>query len=190
MINYNEDIYRQRFTACHETAHSILDDEQDVVVSFTKWKKGDLVEIRANTFASHYLMPATFLKAIPESDKWDENKAITWANTLKVSTEALANALIGNSLIDKKTEKLIKSVKVPKELKSDPELSNDLSPLEKKRKFELLKLGLSSSYVHKCLEAYNNSIISAGRMAEMLFTTERHLKELVELYGEILKYGS
>jgi len=189
LINYNEDIYRQRFTACHEAAHAIL-DEEDVVVSFTKWKKGDLVEIRANTFASHYLMPASFLKAIPKSDEWNANKAITWANKLKVSTEALGNALIGNGLIDKKSENLIKSVRVPKNLKSDPELSDALSSLQKIKKSELLKLGLSSSYVHKCLEAYNNNIISAGRMAEMLFTNENHLKQIAELYGENLKYGS
>lgn len=34
LVNYDEDIYRQRFTAAHEAAHGILDRDQDVVVSF------------------------------------------------------------------------------------------------------------------------------------------------------------
>ncbi len=56
LVNYSEDIYRQRFTTAHETAHAILDDEEDFVVSLLSDKK-ELVEVRANTFASHYLIP-------------------------------------------------------------------------------------------------------------------------------------
>ena len=39
LVNYSEDIYRQRFTVAHEVAHSILDTEADFIVSFTKWEK-------------------------------------------------------------------------------------------------------------------------------------------------------
>ena len=49
LVNYSEDVYRQRFTAAHEVAHAILDDDQDVIVSFTS-DKGNLSEIRANVF--------------------------------------------------------------------------------------------------------------------------------------------
>src|SRR5208283_3514988 len=62
LVNYTEDIYRQRFSAAHVAGHAILDDEEDFVVSFTSWQKGDLSEIRANTFASAYLLPEAFLK--------------------------------------------------------------------------------------------------------------------------------
>ncbi len=32
VINYSDDIYRQRFTAAHEAAHAIFDSESDVIV--------------------------------------------------------------------------------------------------------------------------------------------------------------
>ena len=57
LINFNEDQYRQRFSAAHEAAHAILDDDQEFVVSFANWEKAPLSEVRANTFAARYLMP-------------------------------------------------------------------------------------------------------------------------------------
>lgn len=190
LINYSEDIYRQRFTAAHEAAHRILDDEEDVVVSFTAREGRDLVEIRANTFASHYLMPPEFLKSIPGSDQWNPEKALTWANELKVSTEALSNALSGIGVIDRVTEREIKSVRVPQEAKTDPELSSSLSSRGIERKSMFLQLGLSSSYVNRCFEAYRRDIISAARMAEMMLVDELELYEIAELYGEEIRYGS
>jgi Zn-dependent peptidase ImmA (M78 family) len=190
LINYSEDIYRQRFTAAHEAAHAIFDTDKDVIVSFTKWDRRDLAETRANTFASHYLMPPEFLKKIPDSKMWNKEKAIKWANKFKVSTEAFSYALRGQNLIDDQKVEEIKSVKVPQELKIDPELSNTLSPKNKKRKTELLKLGLSSYYVNLCFEAYRRDVISSSRIAEMLLTDKNHLKEITRLYGEELEYGS
>lgn len=190
LINYSEDIYRQRFTAAHEAGHAIFDMDKDVIVSFTKWDRKDLVEIRADTFASHYLMPPEFLKKIPDSKMWNKEKAIKWANKFKVSTEAFSYALREQNLIDDQKVKEIKSVKVPRELKIDPELSNTLSPRSKERKTELLKLGLSSYYVNLCFEAYRRDVISSSRMAEMLLTDKKHLTEIVKLYGEELRYGS
>lgn len=190
LINYNEDVYRQRFTAAHEAAHCILDEEKDVLVSFTKWDKQDLAEIRANVFASQYLMPPKFLSSIPEPRRWDENKAIIWANNLKVSTEALAYALRELGLIDDTTVKIFKRVRVPKEAKIDPELPESFSLLQKKRKKSLLKRGLSSQYVNRCFVLYHKGTISAGRMAEMLLVRENELNDIANLFGEVLNYGS
>ncbi|MBR8834176.1 MAG: ImmA/IrrE family metallo-endopeptidase [Stigonema ocellatum SAG 48.90 = DSM 106950] len=95
LVNYSEDVYRQRFTAAHEAAHAILDEEEDVVVSLLS-DKNNLVEVRANTFASRYLMPPEFLTNIPDANNWNPNKAIEWASRLKVSTEALVYALSKN----------------------------------------------------------------------------------------------
>jgi Zn-dependent peptidase ImmA (M78 family)/DNA-binding XRE family transcriptional regulator len=189
LVNHIEDIYRQRFTAAHEAGHAILDDEDDFIVSFS-WDKSDLKEIRVNTFASNYLMPPSFLKAIPSPSDWPPDKIIEWANKLKVSTEALAYALSEAKLIDASTVRSIKSVKVPDHLKTDPELPNTLSPNSKERKLALLKRGLSNYYVSLCFEAYRESKISAGRMAEMLLLNDpRELERLSELYGEKLIYG-
>lgn len=185
LINYSEDIYRQRFTAAHEAAHAILDDdEEDVIVSF-KGPSTNYIEVGANNFASHYLLPPEFLKQIPECHNWDTEKALLWANKLKVSTEALAYALKNSELIDVSTEKLIKSVRVTKHLKSDPELSDNLSPKSKLRKKFLLERGLSTYYVNLCFEAYRANIITAPRMAEMLLVEQDELFEIADLYGEV-----
>ncbi|MBE9057574.1 XRE family transcriptional regulator [Sphaerospermopsis sp. LEGE 08334] len=102
LVNYSEDVYRQRFTAAHESAHAILDEEKDFVLSLESDKK-ERVEVRANTFASRYLMPPEFLSNIPDCRNWNPNKAIEWANKLKVSTQALAYALKNSIVFAKKT---------------------------------------------------------------------------------------
>jgi transcriptional regulator with XRE-family HTH domain len=87
LVNYSEDVYRQRFTVAHESAHAILDEEEDIVVSFRTWDKKNLVEVRADTFASHYLMPPDFLREIPDSGNWPPDKAIDWEINLKLALQ-------------------------------------------------------------------------------------------------------
>ncbi|MDB9505896.1 ImmA/IrrE family metallo-endopeptidase [Microcystis aeruginosa CS-338/01] len=189
LVNYSEDVYRQRFTVAHESAHAILDEEEDFIISFVR-DKSNLVEIRANTFASCYLMPPDFLRNIPDSSNWTTDKAIDWANKLKVSTEALAIALRKANLISQSTEIQIKAVKVPSDRKIDPELSARLSPASRLRWEQSLKRGLSTFYVNLCFNAYERDFISAGRLAEMLLVSERELNEMADLYGRALRYGN
>jgi Zn-dependent peptidase ImmA (M78 family)/DNA-binding XRE family transcriptional regulator len=189
LVNYSEDVYRQRFSAAHECAHTILDDEEDVIVSFSKWKKGDLIETRANTFASRYLMPPEFLRQIPEPTAWNPNKVLLWANQLKVSTEALAYALREAHLIDESTIQTFKSVRVPSEAKVDPEIQHDLPERSKERKRQLLAMGLSDYYVELCFEAYANATITRGRLVECLLIDDAELYEVATLYGRSLTYG-
>lgn len=153
-------------------------------------KKKDLVEIRANTFAANYLVPPIFAEKIPNVSNWDRKKSLAWSNKLKVSTEVLANALLEYRLIDNNTAKIIKSVRVPKDDKTDAELPSSLSARALKSKEELLKRGLSSHYVNKCFEGYRRKIISASRMAEMLLVGESELLEIAQLYNEDLGHGS
>ncbi|MDZ8064452.1 MAG: ImmA/IrrE family metallo-endopeptidase [Nostoc sp. DedQUE08] len=188
LVNYSEDIYRQRFTAAHESAHGILDDEQEFVISL-KTDKRNLVEVRANNFASDYLMPPEFLQKIPDCRTWTPEKAVEWANKLKVSTEALANALKSANFISEDVETQIKAVRVPKHLKVDPELPESLSFGSRQRREELLKRGLSNFYVGLCFDAYEQNIISAGRVAEMLLASKYELTEIASIYGRTIKYG-
>lgn len=187
IINYNEDMYRQRFTAAHEAAHSILDDNKDVVVSFKKWSKDNLVEIRANTFASNYLLPPYFIKSIPVK-YWDTKKVLEWADKLNVNTEAFAIALKNEKIISEKVEAEIKSIKLSQKIKLDPELRK-FSKNGLKRQKTLIQQGLSSYYVNLCLKGYREGIISASRLAEMLLMNETELRDLMSLYREGLKYG-
>lgn len=194
LVNYSEDVYRQRFTASHEVAHSILDDEEDkekvvVVVSFSERSKDDYSEIRANTFASRYLMPPELINRIPDVEQWTPEKAIDWANRLKVSTEALAYSLKSLNLISDSTVAQIKSVRVPKISKVDPELPENLSPKSRQRREELLRRGLSTFYVGLCFDAHEQGIISAGRLAEMLLVDGHELNTIADIYGRRLRHG-
>ncbi len=187
MVNYSEDVYRQRFTAAHESAHAILDEEEDFVVSLLS-DKNTWVEIRANTFASHYLMPPEFIRNILDVREWNPKQAIDWANKLKVSTNALANALKNADIISTATEAQIKSVRVPSRMKIDPELPESLSVGSRQRREQLLKKGLSVFYVELGFDAYERGYISAGRLAEILLVNERELSEMANIYGRNLKY--
>jgi Zn-dependent peptidase ImmA (M78 family)/transcriptional regulator with XRE-family HTH domain len=183
LINYEEDIYRQRFTAAHELAHTILDDNQDVLVSFLS-KKNQEIETRANYFASYYLISREAMLDIPEYNLWSNQKTIEWVSKFKVSTQALAYALSSNKLIDDKNKKIILDSKVPKKDKQDPELDN-LSPNSIIAKRELLERGLSDYYVQLCFQACRNKIISASRLCEMLLLeTDEELSEFATIYRE------
>lgn len=190
LVNYSEDIYRQRFTAAHETAHTILDEEEDVLVSFV-WDKNDLKEVRANSFASAYLIPPETLSMLPNVGSWTEEKAIEWANKFKVSTQALAIALSENKLINKTEYEVVSKAKVPKKYKEDPELPSSLPPRSKDRKKMLLENGLSDHYVSLCFEAYRAHLVSAPRLVEiLLLDSDIQLLEMANLYGESIRYGS
>ncbi|WP_414516538.1 ImmA/IrrE family metallo-endopeptidase [Nostoc sp. PCC 9305] len=188
LVNYSEDVYRQRFTAAHESAHGILDDDQEFVISL-KTDKKNLVEVRANKFAADYLMPPEFLQKIPDFRAWTSEKAIKWASELKVSTEALANALKSANFISEDVEKQIKAVRVPRYLKVDPELPESLSLGSRQRRQELLKIGLSNFYVGLCFDVYEQGFISAGRVAEMLLVSKYELTEIASIYGRTIRYG-
>lgn len=189
LVNYSEDVYRQRFTAGHEAAHTILDDEDNFIVSFAKWDKKDLVEIRANTFSSRYLMPPEFLRSIPQTGGWTVEKGLEWAKRLKVSTEALAYALREADLIDENYVDQLKGTRVPPDVKADPELPPDLPSRSRERKQQLLEMGLSDYYVGLCFDAYNKDVITRGKLAECLLFDDAELQELAELYGRSLVYG-
>jgi Zn-dependent peptidase ImmA (M78 family)/DNA-binding XRE family transcriptional regulator len=194
LVNYSEDIYRQRFSAAHEAAHALLDKDRDVVVSFKgkqdlQGGKQNWREVRANWFASHYLMPPEFLKQIRDPHDWPSSKVLEWANRLKVSTEALSIALKQAGLVSSEMQAALKTMRVPRIVKEDPELPQDLAPRSKERKKILLRRGLSSRYVGLCFEAYGKSLISAARVAEMLIVTERELLDVAKLFGVALQYA-
>jgi Zn-dependent peptidase ImmA (M78 family) len=179
-VNYSEDIYRQRFTVAHEGGHGILDRDDDVIVSFSN-KTPDLVETRANNFASRYLLPIEIAQQIPVR-QWNHLEIVRWASNFKVSTTMLSIALKEAKVIDENTAKGLRQAKVPTHEKVDPELAN-LDEQLAARKEELLSRGLSAFYVGLCLEAWTRGIVSAGRTAEMLLVDDFELRSIAELFG-------
>jgi Zn-dependent peptidase ImmA (M78 family) len=180
LVNYSEDIYRQRFTAAHEAAHAILDKE-DVVVSFSEWKGKDLVEIRANTFASRYLLPPEVLDRLPVR-AWTGAELSRWAAKLRVSVQALAIGLKENGLIDDATLVTVSRARGDGNEKVDPELEG-LAPRSVERKRMLMERGLSHFYVSLCFDAVAEGLITNAKAAEMLMVTEGELSDLAEMYN-------
>lgn len=184
LVNYEEDIYRQRFSVSHEAAHAIFDSTEAANISYkrnsSKYDRQDLKEKRANRFASCYLMPPELL---PKNQHWDTALAQRWAQTLKVSTEALSYALRDAELIDQDTAKLIRSVRVPMSEKVDPEAPENLSASQLNRRLQLLERGLSDYYVGLCFEAHQRGLISAGRLGEVLLADHKETREISILYG-------
>lgn len=190
LVNYHEDIYRQRFSVSHEVAHAIFDSSDGVMVTYeprsAKYGKSDLREIRANSFASHYLMPRSMLAMLPTVKN---GSAKQWAQDFRVSTSALANALQDAGLIDDANAELIRGERVSKQEKIDPEASEALTPAQRERRLLLLKRGLSDYYVGLCFEAHYRGFITVARLAECLRIATAELAELSKLYGRSIAHG-
>ena len=186
LVNYSEDVYRQRFSAAHEMAHAVFDTNQGASVTFESASKSDMLEVRANRFASCFLLPPAFLSKLPNPENWSDADAQRWANDLRVSCLALAIALKEAKLIGEATYQRISGLRVPRDAKIDPELPSNLSPAQRHRKTQLLELGLSDFYVDLCFDGFNRDVISIGRLAEALLCSHAELAEIASLYGHSL----
>lgn len=186
LVNFNEDVYRQRFSAAHEVAHSIFDLDQEVTVSFERYPGVDPKEVRANRFASCFLMPPAFLKKIKVAQGWNDEECLHWANELRVSCNAFGIALSEAKLVGDERAKQIRKLRVPKDAKKDPELPEGLTATQRDKKARLLQLGLSDFYVGLCFDAFKEGVISQGRLAEGLLTGYSGLAELAAIYGTSL----
>jgi Zn-dependent peptidase ImmA (M78 family) len=186
LVNHSEDIYRQRFSAAHEMAHAIFDSAQGASVSYKKQGHLDMLEVRANRFASCYLMPPAFLGNLPDPAKWSDADAMRWAGDLRVSCDALGIALKESNLIDDATSQRFRRLRIPHEAKVDPELPENLNATQHERKSKLLGLGLSNFYVGLSFDAFSTGAISVGRLAEALLCSQGELAELASIYGRTL----
>jgi Zn-dependent peptidase ImmA (M78 family) len=181
LVNYSEDIYRQRFTAAHEAGHGILDFGEEVIVSFTNRYANNLTEVRANTFAAKYLLPTEIVSNLPVG-RWTRAEIVKWASHFRVSTAALAIALKEVGKIDDNQVQELRRVSVPSMVKVDPELGN-LEGRAALRKSELLWRGLSTFYVRLCFDAYSVGLMTARRLAEMMLVEDIELNEIASLFN-------
>jgi len=182
LVNYNEDVFRQRFTAAHEAAHALFDADEGFVVSFTNWAHDDLKEIRANAFAGAFLVSPELVDELP-SGPWSEERFVDLAKQLQVNAPVLAIALKTGGKISSEEFASYKQLRIKSSLKLDPELRGGLTETSMSRKSRLLEQGLSTSYVNLCIEAFQREVISRGRMAEMLLVNLEGLGELFQSFG-------
>ena len=184
LVNYSEDIYRQRFSAAHEFAHALFDASGGPSITYSRTPKEDYLELRANTFASHYLMPPEVLRQLPNPEGWTSMEIEHWAQELRVSCFALAVGVKSEGLVGDSAFERIKSHRVRRDLKIDPELPAQLTSHQRDRKSRLLAKGLSDSYVILCMDAASQGLISHGRLAEALLCDSDELNDLLSLYGK------
>lgn len=180
LVNYEEDVFRQRFTAAHETGHAILDEEEDFVVSFKLRDRGEPREFRANTFANRFLFPPGLAQRFPV--EIDEERLLDAAQQLKVNADVVVIGLQAADRLSKEEAARFKDVRLPRSAKTDPDLPASLPARTRERRKALLERGLSTAYVNLCEQAYREGIISGGRLAEVLLVDEAELGEVGELF--------
>jgi Zn-dependent peptidase ImmA (M78 family)/transcriptional regulator with XRE-family HTH domain len=97
---------RQRFTLAHELCHLLAGDDQGVHLDrdiYDKSQAKDPSEMRANSFASAFLMPESVLRDAVGRDGLTEHGFAALACDLKVTPSALAFRLKDLRLIDSGT---------------------------------------------------------------------------------------
>ncbi len=100
-----------------------------------------------------------------------------------MSCDVLGIALKEAGLVDSAASERIRSYRVPREAKLDPEHAAGLSPAQLARKADLLERGLSDHYVGLCFDGYKHDALSLGRLAEALLCSRGELGDLAKLYG-------
>ncbi|GAA3928321.1 ImmA/IrrE family metallo-endopeptidase [Chitinophaga oryziterrae] len=191
LINYSEDIYRQNFTLAHEIAHAIFDHQENVNVSYEHYRssqKLDLREVRANEFASSFLIPKEIFSRVKGS-QWTDESFRTLAKRLQVNAEPLSIAMMNADAITYVQQEYFRTLKINPADKIDPELK-DLSSKMYEAKSKLLQRGVSDFYVKKCYEAYDKGAISSGRLADMMLCNENELVGLLNLFNLQLTYDN
>jgi hypothetical protein len=83
---------------------------------------------------------------------------------------------------------VLRKAKIPASEKQDPELTGDFTSRIATSRKELLERGLSTHYVKLCYEAYENGKVSAGRLSEMLLSSESDLPIILELFKLKLRH--
>lgn len=184
LVNFDEDIYRQRFTVAHEVCHALIDNKANYNISKDDDSKKSLIEIRANNFASEFLLPSALLQEFASSlAVGNDAQIIAIANTLQVNPISLAIALSEKCGISAGLKEYIGGLKISRTVKNDPELSGAYSARYLSAKENVLQRGLSSSYVNLCIDAYDQGIISLNRLSYVLLCSRDELFKIAEMFG-------
>jgi Zn-dependent peptidase ImmA (M78 family) len=190
LINYNDDIYRQRFSAAHEAGHALMDAGKDYNVSDEgDWSSRDLLEIRANSFASCFLIPPEQLKMFDVSHWRSPEKVADVAGRLFVSIPALLSALRRDKLLDEQGIAAIREGRPRTPIKREPELMGNYTERQLDRKKALMASGLHASYIQQVFDAHRHGHISLAKVADMLLVDSGEVRDIATLFGTSLRHG-
>lgn len=191
LINYNDDIYRQRFSAAHEAGHALLDADKDYNISdLNDANSREFIELRASTFASCFLMPPELLRMFGNADQWRRpEKVAEVAGRLFVSIPALLSALKRDKILDEQAVATIKDARPRLPYKQEPELMGDYTARQLERKAALLSNGLHAAYVQQAFDAHRQGLISLAKVADMLLVEPAEVNDIATLFGTNLHHG-
>lgn len=191
LVNYDDDMYRQFFSAAHEYAHVLFDRNQiegdGCLVSY-RFSKGELIEMRANRFASHFLLPPSALDRYPRpKDIQGLKKAIEQvALDYRVNTEVAARQMLDANWMSQRTFdsfRKTRPVRIARAVKSDPDMPNNITESQQRRREIATQAGVSQVLLELLRRALVSEHITFGRFAEVLGMTANEAEDFVRASG-------
>lgn len=186
LINYDDDLYRQFFSAAHEYCHVLADRgvlaTEGCVVSYRG--RYDLVEVRANNFAAEFLLPTGVFAELKRPKDLDELSSFvrTIAQDYRVNTETVAIKLKDLGWITDKTLASFQAVRpavIRRTEKTDPDIPPNLTRKQIERRVNAIREGISSYYLELLRRALTEDLITFGRFAEMLDMSTEQARDFV-----------
>lgn len=176
LINYDEDLYRQFFSAAHEYAHVLFDrdelNQSGCVLSY-KYSNEELLELRANRFAAEFLLPIQALSKYPRPKEIDGLVELLAqiARDYHVNTAVVAQQMRQANWITQRTlDSFFQNlpVVIKRSEKSDPEIPANLTDAQSRRWTAAIEKGVTSYYMELLRRARTEEQITFGRFSEML----------------------
>jgi Zn-dependent peptidase ImmA (M78 family)/DNA-binding XRE family transcriptional regulator len=162
LIDSSAVVGRQRFTTAHELCHLLLGDGEQVLVD-ERLTGRSLVEMRANAFAAHFLMPAKAVRRYLRDREVDEEVAVELQYTFGVSLDALLWHLVNLDLISDYRRQQIHAVG-PKALAFRHGYGGEWNRLEHER-----NIRRPPRWVHqRALAAYSKGSIGIEPLADLV----------------------
>lgn len=177
LVDSNPVIGRQRFTIAHELCHHLVNDPRPVHIDENLFRRS-AVEIRANAFAAHLLMPAAGIRRHIGDVRATERQVIELQYAFGVSLEALCWHLVNLGVISK--ERRAKLVGIgPKVLAFRHGFIADWRNADSHRR----EIRAPLRILRRALIAYTDGQIAVERIARLLGTsdTEKLRRELEEV---------
>ncbi|MEN2775218.1 XRE family transcriptional regulator [Acetivibrio clariflavus] len=184
LINYSDDLYRQNFSMAHEYCHVLFDSGKEQSITYFN-REMDYVEIRANNFASNFLLPDKGIESINTDISYEELIKIILdiCNHYNVSSKVVIYRLKGKRFSEKLIERLLKDERliISKSDKIDPELAGASKNLHERLK-KIIESGISLEFIELVRNAYQQNEISYGKMLECLQMNIEDAKQLIDLW--------
>lgn len=162
LIDSSAVVGRQRFTTAHELCHLLLGDGEQVLVD-ERLTGGSPVEMRANAFAAHFLMPAKAVRRYLRERAVDEEVAVELQYTFGVSLDALLWHLVNLDVLSDYRRQQIHAVG-PKALAFRYGYGGEWNRLEHER-----NIRRPPRPVHqRALAAYSKGLIGIEPLADLV----------------------